>query len=169
MDQYITYNKNYDFSYTFLFNRLIILVLSILYILNLFLETIPIFISSLIFFIVSILLFIKDMLDNKKKELASINGFKIFILINLLNQNKLIKFFNPISELELSLIHEILDEINRYNVICTIQQIYYEPDDRNLINSISIKINDISSLKASINPIENNYFDFFKTTLNQYV
>ena len=53
--------------------------------------------------------------------------------------------------------------------ICILQQIYYEPDNRNLIRSISIKINNVASFNSSINPIKNNYFNFFNPILKQAI
>ena len=158
---YVTYNKKGDFLDPLLINRFIFLLLGILYVLNFYFDIISYFGSSITFFIISILLFIKDMIDNQNRKLAAIEGFKIFILIHLINQERLINFIEPISEKELSIIHELLNEINKDNSICIIQQIYYEPDNRDLISSISIKINNLSAFNSNINLIKNSYFDFF--------
>lgn len=152
---YVTYNKKGDFLDPLLINRFIFLLLGILYVLNFYFDMISYFGSSITFFIISILLFIKDMIDNQNRKLAAIEGFKIFILIHLINQERLINFIKPISEKELSIIHELLNEINKDNSICIIQQIYYEPDNRDLISSISIKINNLSAFNSIINPIKN--------------
>ena len=92
----------------------------------------------------------------QNRKLASIEGFKIFILIHLINQERLINFIEPISEKELSIIHELLNEINKKDSICILQQIYYEPDNHNLISSISIKINNLAAFNSNINLIKNN-------------
>lgn len=166
---YVTYNKKGDFLDPLLINRFIFLLLGILYVLNFYFDIISYFSSSITFFIISILLFIKDMIDKQNRKLTEIEGFKIFILIHLINQERLINFIEPISETELSIIHELLNEINKEDSICIIQQIYYEPDNRNLIRSISIKINNAASFNSSINPIKNNYFDFFNPILKQAI
>ena len=153
---YVTYNKKGDFLYPLLINRFSFLLLGMLYALNFYFDIISYFSSSITFFIISILLFIKDMIDNQNRKLAAIEGFKIFILINLINQERLIKFIEPISEKELSIIHELLNEINKEDSICILQQIYYEPDNRNLISSISIKINNLAAFNSNINLIKNN-------------
>lgn len=137
---YITYNKKGGFLYSLLINRFSFLLLGILYALNFYFNIISYFSSSITFFIISILLFIKDMIDNQNRKLAAIEGFKIFILIHLINQERLINFIKPISEKELSIIYELLNEINKEDSICILQQIYYEPDNRDLISSISIKL-----------------------------
>ena len=105
------------------------------------------------------------MIDNQNMKLAAIEGFKIFILIHLINQERLINFIEPISEKELSIIYELLNEINKEDSICILQQIYYEPDNRDLISSISIKINNLAAFNSNINPIKNSYFDFFAPIL----
>ena len=166
---YVTYNKKGDFLDPLLINRFIFLLLGILYVLNFYFDIISYFSSSITFFIISILLFIKDMIDNQNRKLAAIEGFKIFILIHLINQERLINFIEPINETELSIIHELLNEINKDNSICIIQQIYYEPDNHDLIRSISIKINNVASFNSSINPIKNNYFNFFNPILKQAI
>lgn len=153
---YITYNKKRYFLYSLLINRFSFLLLGILYALNFYFDIISYFSSSITFFIISILLFIKDMIDNQNRKLAAIEGFKIFILIHLINQERLINFIKPISEKELSIIYELLNEINKEDSICILQQIYYEPDNRNLISSISIKINNIAAFNSNINLIKNN-------------
>lgn len=153
---YVTYNKKGDFLYSLLINRFSFLLLGILYALNFYFNIISYFSSSIAFFIISILLFIKDMIDNQNRKLAAIEGFKIFILIHLINQERLINFIKPISEKELSIIYELLNEINKEDSICILQQIYYEPDNRNLISSISIKINNIAAFNSNINLIKNN-------------
>lgn len=158
---YVTYNKKGSFLFPLLINRFSFLLLGILYALNFAFNIISYFSSSITFLIISILLFIKDMIDNKNRELAAIDGFKIFILIHLINQERLISFIEPISETELAIIHELLNEINKEDSICILQQIYYEPDNRNLISSISIKINNLVAFNSNINPIKNSYFDFF--------
>ena len=94
------------------------------------------------------------MIDNQNRKLAAIEGFKIFILIHLINQERLINFIKPISEKELSIIYELLNEINKEDSICILQQIYYEPDNRNLISSISI--NNLAAFNSNINLIKNN-------------
>lgn len=152
---YITYNKR-RFLYSLLINRFSFLLLGILYALNFYFNIISYFSSSITFFIISILLFIKDMIDNQNRKLAAIEGFKIFILIHLINQERLINFIKPISEKELSIIYELLNEINKEDSICILQQIYYEPDNRNLISSISIKINNLAAFNSNINLIKNN-------------
>lgn len=162
---YITYNKKGGFLYSLLINRFSFLLLGILYALNFYFNIISYFSSSITFFIISILLFIKDMIDNQNRKLAAIEGFKIFILIHLINQERLINFIKPISEKELSIIYELLNEINKEDSICILQQIYYEPDNRDLISSISIKINNLATFNSNINPIKNSYFDFFATIL----
>lgn len=153
---YITYNKKGGFLYSLLINRFSFLLLGILYALNFYFDIISYFSSSITFFIISILLFIKDMIDNQNRKLAAIEGFKIFILIHLINQERLINFIKPISEKELSIIYELLNEINKEDSICILQQIYYEPDNRNLISSISIKINNLAAFNSNINLIKNN-------------
>lgn len=153
---YVTYNKKGDFLYSLLINRFSFLLLGILYALNFYFDIISYFSSSITFFIISILLFIKDMIDNQNRKLAAIEGFKIFILIHLINQERLINFIEPISEKELSIIYELLNEINKKDSICILQQIYYEPDNRNLISSISIKINNLAAFNSNINLIKNN-------------
>lgn len=153
---YITYNKKAGFLYSLLINRFSFLLLGILYALNFYFNIISYFSSSITFFIISILLFIKDMIDNQNRKLAAIEGFKIFILIHLINQERLINFIKPISEKELSIIYELLNEINKEDSICILQQIYYEPDNRNLISSISIKINNLAAFNSNINLIKNN-------------
>lgn len=153
---YITYNKKGGFLYSLLINRFSFLLLGILYALNFYFNIISYFSSSIIFFIISILLFIKDMIDNQNRKLAAIEGFKIFILIHLINQERLINFIKPISEKELSIIYELLNEINKEDSICILQQIYYEPDNHNLISSISIKINNLAAFNSNINLIKNN-------------
>lgn len=153
---YITYNKKGGFLYSLLINRFSFLLLGILYALNFYFNIISYFSSSITFFIISILLFIKDMIDNQNRKLAAIEGFKIFILIHLINQERLINFIKPISEKELSIIYELLNEINKEASICILQQIYYEPDNRNLISSISIKINNLAAFNSNINLIKNN-------------
>lgn len=153
---YITYNKKGGFLYSLLINRFSFLLLGILYALNFYFDIISYFSSSITFFIISILLFIKDMIDNQNRKLAAIEGFKIFILIHLINQERLINFIKPISEKELSIIHELLNEINKHDSICILQQIYYEPDNHNLISSISIKINNLAAFNSNINLIKNN-------------
>lgn len=153
---YITYNKKGGFLYSLLINRFSFLLLGILYALNFYFNIISYFSSSITFFIISILLFIKDMIDNQNRKLAAIEGFKIFILIHLINQERLINFIKPISEKELSIIYELLNEINKEDSICILQQIYYEPDNRNLISSISIKINNLAAFNSNINFIKNN-------------
>ena len=153
---YVTYNKKGDFLYSLLINRFSLLLLGMLYALNFYFNIISYFSSSIAFFIISILLFIKDMIDNQNRKLAAIEGFKIFILIHLINQERLINFIKPISEKELSIIYELLNEINKEDSICILQQIYYEPDNRNLISSISIKINNIAAFNSNINLIKNN-------------
>lgn len=162
---YITYNKKGGFLYSLLINRFSFLLLGILYTLNFYFDIISYFSSSITFFIISILLFIKDMIDNQNRKLAAIEGFKIFILIHLINQERLINFIKPISEKELSIIYELLNEINKEDSICILQQIYYEPDNRNLISSISIKINNLVAFNSNINHIKNSYFDFFAPIL----
>lgn len=162
---YITYNKKGGFLYSLLINRFSFLLLGILYALNFYFDIISYFSSSITFFIISILLFIKDMIDNQNRKLAAIEGFKIFILIHLINQERLINFIKPISEKELSIIYELLNEINKEDSICILQQIYYEPDNRDLISSISIKINNLAAFNSKINPIKNSYFDFFAPIL----
>lgn len=141
---YVTYNKKGYFLYSLLINRFSFLLLGMLYALNFYFNIISYFSSSIAFFIISVLLFIKDMIDNQNRKLAAIEGFKIFILIHLINQERLINFIEPISEKELSIIHDIL------------QQIYYEPDNHNLISSISIKINNLAAFNSNINLIKNN-------------
>ena len=42
------------------------------------------------------------MIDNQNRKLAAIEGFKIFMLINLINQERLSKFIDPINEKERS-------------------------------------------------------------------
>lgn len=153
---YVTYNKKGYFLYSLLINRFSFLLLGILYALNFYFDIISYFSSSITFFIISILLFIKDMIDNQNRKLAAIEGFKIFILIHLINQERLINFIEPISEKELSIIYELLNEINKKDSICILQQIYYEPDNRNLISSISIKINNLAAFNSNINLIKNN-------------
>lgn len=153
---YITYNKKGGFLYSLLINRFSFLLLGVLYALNFYFNIISYFSSSITFFIISILLFIKDMIDNQNRKLAAIEGFKIFILIHLINQERLINFIKPISEKELSIIYELLNEINKEDSICILQQIYYEPDNRNLISSISIKINNLAAFNSNINLIKNN-------------
>lgn len=153
---YVTYNKKGYFLYSLLINRFSFLLLGMLYALNFYFNIISYFSSSIAFFIISILLFIKDMIDNQNRKLAAIEGFKIFILIHLINQERLINFIEPISEKELSIIHELLNEINKKDSICILQQIYYEPDNHNLISSISIKINNLVAFNSNINLIKNN-------------
>lgn len=153
---YVTYNKKGYFLYSLLINRFSFLLLGMLYALNFYFNIISYFSSSIAFFIISVLLFIKDMIDNQNRKLAAIEGFKIFILIHLINQERLINFIEPISEKELSIIHELLNEINKEDSICILQQIYYEPDNHNLISSISIKINNLAAFNSNINPIKNN-------------
>lgn len=153
---YVTYNKKGYFLYSLLINRFSFLLLGMLYALNFYFNIISYFSSSITFFIISILLFIKDMIDNQNRKLAAIEGFKIFILIHLINQERLINFIKPISEKELSIIYELLNEINKEDSICILQQIYYEPDNRNLISSISIKINNLAAFNSNINLIKNN-------------
>lgn len=153
---YITYNKKGGFLYSLLINRFSFLLLGILYALNFYFNIISYFSSSITFFIISILLFIKDMIDNQNRKLVAIEGFKIFILIHLINQERLINFIKPISEKELSIIYELLNEINKEDSICILQQIYYEPDNHNLISSISIKINNLAAFNSNINLIKNN-------------
>lgn len=153
---YVTYNKKGVFLYSLLINRFSFLLLGMLYVLNFYFNIISYFSSSIAFFIISILLFIKDMIDNQNRKLAAIEGFKIFILIHLINQERLINFIEPISEKELSIIHELLNEINKKDSICILQQIYYEPDNHNLISSISIKINNLAAFNSNINLIKNN-------------
>lgn len=153
---YITYNKKGGFLYSLLINRFSFLLLGVLYALNFYFDIISYFSSSITFFIISILLFIKDMIDKQNRKLAAIEGFKIFILIHLINQERLINFIKPISEKELSIIYELLNEINKEDSICILQQIYYEPDNRNLISSISIKINNLAAFNSNINLIKNN-------------
>lgn len=162
---YVTYNKKGYFLYSLLINRFSFLLLGILYALNFYFNIISYFSSSIAFFIISVLLFIKDMIDNQNRKLAAIEGFKIFILIHLINQDRLINFIEPISEKELSIIHELLNEINKEDSICILQQIYYEPDNHNLISSISIKINNLAAFNSNINLIKNSYFDFFAPIL----
>lgn len=162
---YVTYNKKGYFLDPLLINRFIFLLLGILYVLNFYFDIISYFSSSITFFIISILLFIKDMIDNQNRKLAAIEGFKIFILINLINQERLINFIEPINEKELSIIYELLNEINKEDSICILQQIYYEPDNRDLISSISIKINNLAAFNSNINPIKNSYFYFFAPIL----
>jgi hypothetical protein len=152
---YVTYNKKEDFLYSLLINRFSFLSFGMLYVLNFYFNIISYFSSSIAFFIISILLFIKDMIDNQNMKLAAIEGFKIFILIHLINQERLINFIEPISEKELSIIHELLNEINKKNSICILQQIYYEPDNHNLISSIAIKINNLAAFNSNINLIKN--------------
>ena len=89
---YVTYNKKGDFLYSLLINRFSFLLLGMLYVLNFYFNIISYFSSSIAFFIISILLFIKDMIDNQNRKLAAIEGFKIFILIHLINQERLINF-----------------------------------------------------------------------------
>lgn len=153
---YITYNKKGGFLYSLLINRFSFLLLGVLYALNFYFDIISYFSSSITFFIISILLFIKDMIDNQNRKLVAIEGFKIFILIHLINQERLINFIKPISEKELSIIYELLNEINKEDSICILQQIYYEPDNHNLISSISIKINNLAAFNSNINLIKNN-------------
>lgn len=153
---YVTYNKKGYFLYSLLINRFSFLLLGMLYALNFYFNIISYSSSSIAFFIISILLFIKDMIDNQNRKLAAIEGFKIFILIHLINQERLINFIEPISEKELSIIHELLKEINKKDSICILQQIYYEPDNHNLISSISIKINNLAAFNSNINLIKNN-------------
>ena len=153
---YVTYNKKGYFLYSLLINRFSFLLLGMLYALNFYFNIISYFSSSIAFFIISVLLFIKDMIDNQNRKLAAIEGFKIFILIHLINQERLINFIEPISEKELSIIHELLNEINKEDSICILQQIYYEPDNHNLISSISIKINNLEAFNSNINLIKNN-------------
>lgn len=153
---YVTYNKKGYFLYSLLINRFSFLLLGMLYALNFYFNIISYFSSSIALFIISILLFIKDMIDNQNRKLAAIEGFKIFILIHLINQERLINFIEPISEKELSIIHELLNEINKKDSICILQQIYYEPDNHNLISSISIKINNLAAFNSNINLIKNN-------------
>ena len=153
---YVTYNKKGYFLYSLLINRFSFLLLGMLYALNFYFNIISYFSSSIAFFIISVLLFIKDMIDNHNRKLAAIEGFKIFILIHLINQERLINFIEPISEKELSIIHELLNEINKEDSICILQQIYYEPDNHNLISSISIKINNLAAFNSNINLIKNN-------------
>lgn len=153
---YVTYNKKGYFLYSLLINRFSFLLLGMLYALNFYFNIISYFSSSIAFFIISVLLFIKDMIDNQNRKLAAIEGFKIFILIHLINQERLINFIEPISEKELSIIHELLNEINKEDSICILQQIYYEPDNHNLISSISIKINNLAAFNSNINLIKNN-------------
>lgn len=153
---YVTYNKKGYFLYSLLINRFSFLLLGMLYTLNFYFNIISYFSSSIAFFIISVLLFIKDMIDNQNRKLAAIEGFKIFILIHLINQERLINFIEPISEKELSIIHELLNEINKEDSICILQQIYYEPDNHNLISSISIKINNLAAFNSNINLIKNN-------------
>lgn len=153
---YVTYNKKGYFLYSLLINRFSFLLLGMLYALNFYFNIISYFSSSIAFFIISVLLFIKDMIDNQNRKLAAIEGFKIFILIHLINQERLINFIKPISEKELSIIHELLNEINKEDSICILQQIYYEPDNHNLISSISIKINNLAAFNSNINLIKNN-------------
>lgn len=162
---YVTYNKKGYFLYSLLINRFSFLLLGMLYALNFYFNIISYFSSSIAFFIISVLLFIKDMIDNQNRKLAAIEGFKIFILIHLINQERLINFIEPISEKELSIIHELLNEINKEDSICILQQIYYEPDNRDLISSISIKINNLAAFNSNINPIKNSYFDSFAPIL----
>lgn len=151
---YVTYNKKGYFLYSLLINRFSFLLLGMLYALNFYFNIISYFSSSIAFFIISVLLFIKDMIDNQNRKLAAIEGFKIFILIHLINQERLINFIEPISEKELSIIHELLNEINKEDSICILQQIYYEPDNHNLISSISIKINNLAAFNSNINLIK---------------
>lgn len=151
---YVTYNKKGFFLYSLLINRFSFLLLGMLYALNFYFNIISYFSSSIAFFIISVLLFIKDMIDNQNRKLAAIEGFKIFILIHLINQERLINFIEPISEKELSIIHELLNEINKEDSICILQQIYYEPDNHNLISSISIKINNLAAFNSNINLIK---------------
>lgn len=153
---YVTYNKKGYFLYSLLINRFSFLLLGMLYALNFYFNIISYFSSSIAFFIISVLLFIKDMIDNQNRKLAAIEGFKIFILIHLINQERLINFIEPISKKELSIIHELLNEINKEDSICILQQIYYEPDNHNLISSISIKINNLAAFNSNINLIKNN-------------
>lgn len=153
---YVTYNKKGYFLYSLLINRFSFLLLGMLYALNFYFNIISYFSSSIAFLIISILLFIKDMIDNQNRKLAAIEGFKIFILIHLINQERLINFIEPISEKELSIIHELLNKINKKDSICILQQIYYEPDNHNLISSISIKINNLAAFNSNINLIKNN-------------
>ena len=153
---YVTYNKKGYFLYSLLINRFSFLLLGMLYALNFCFNIISYFSSSIAFFIISVLLFIKDMIDNQNRKLAAIEGFKIFILIHLINQERLINFIEPISEKELSIIYELLNEINKEDSICILQQIYYEPDNHNLISSISIKINNLAAFNSNINLIKNN-------------
>lgn len=153
---YVTYNKKGYFLYSLLINRFSFLLLGMLYALNFYFNIISYFSSSIAFFIISVLLFIKDIIDNQNRKLAAIEGFKIFILIHLINQERLINFIEPISEKELSIIHELLNEINKEDSICILQQIYYEPDNHNLISSISIKINNLAAFNSNINLIKNN-------------
>ena len=115
---YVTYNKKEVFLYSLLINRFSFLSFGMLYALNFYFNIISYFSSSIAFFIISILLFIKDMIDNQNMKLAAIEGFKIFILIHLINQERLINFIEPISEKELLIIHELLNEINKKNSIC---------------------------------------------------
>ena len=89
---YVTYNKKGYFLYSLLINRFSFLLLGMLYALNFYFNIISYFSSSIAFFIISVLLFIKDMIDNQNRKLAAIEGFKIFILIHLINQERLINF-----------------------------------------------------------------------------
>lgn len=141
-------------------NNSIEINVNFLYVINLYLETISLFISSIILLLVSILLLIKDYFDNKKKALKSIDGFKRFVLIHLINKDPLINFIHPINELELSIVYALLKKVNKYNSICTIQQIYYDPSKRDYISSISIKINDFTKLKSVITHDRKTSFSF---------
>lgn len=160
LNPYVTYNQKPSLLNPRLINCMIFLLVTFLYVINLYLETISLFISSMILLLASFLLRIKDWFDNKKQALKSIDGFKRFILIHLLNKDPLINFIHPINEVELSIIYSLLKKINKYNSICTIQQIYYDPSKRGYISSISIKINDFTKLKAVINSERKTSFSF---------
>lgn len=160
LNPYVTYNQKPSLLNPRLINCMIFLLVTFLYVINLYLEIISLFISSIILLLASFLLRIKDWFDNKKQALKSIDGFKRFILIHLLNKDPLINFIHPINEVELSIIYELLKKVNKYNSICTIQQIYYDPSKRDYISSISIKINDLTKLKAVINSERKISFSF---------
>lgn len=160
LNPYVTYNQKPSLLNPRLINCMIFLLVTFLYVINLYLETISLFISSIILLLASFLLRIKDWFDNKKQALKSIDGFKRFILIHLLNKDPLINFIHPINEVELSIIYALIKKVNKYNSICTIQQIYYDPSKRDYISSISIKINDLTKLKAVINSDRKTSFSF---------
>lgn len=160
LNPYVNYNQKPSLLNSRLINCMIFLLVNFLYVINLYLETISLFISSIILLLASVLLRIKDWFDNKKQALKSIDGFKRFILIHLLNKDPLINFIHPINEVELSIIYALLKKVNKYNSICTIQQIYYDPSKRDYISSISIKINDFTKLKSVITHDRKTSFSF---------